>query len=362
MTNVNQQSNGVPAWQVAIRDRCYHPTGLFTPFAIEDVETSISDRFERMVELHGNRLAVKSTTRNLTYDELNRSANRIAHEIQKRWSNDTEPIAVMLEDGVSQVIASLGVLKTGKTCVPLAPSLPQERLRFSLNDSTAKIIITDGNNMALALRQGEREVINIDDIDPQLSCENLGLGIPADTLSQIYYTSGSTGRPKGIVQSHRSMLHDVMIFSNTMHVSPEDRITSVSFNLALWQIFRALLNGAAFVVVDAVEQGLMNLSKWLILEEITIYISVPTAYRHLMTSMNGDESFDNLRLIYLTGESVFKNAILSVISASMSSGGRRIAGLAGSFVLVMLVFGPGVVVLRALNESSSSQHEISPRM
>jgi non-ribosomal peptide synthetase component F len=166
-----------PPEQQAIRDKCFHPSGAFVEFPIEDVEASIPERFEKIVRLYPDRLAVKMGDRALTYAELNRTANRIARAILAKQSKLNEPAALFFEHGIEVIAAIFGTLKAGKFYLALDPSFPLERITYLLEDSQAGLIVTnDGNrDLASALINDARPLLNIDEIDDSFSSDNLNL-------------------------------------------------------------------------------------------------------------------------------------------------------------------------------------------
>ena len=89
--------------QEIIRLKCFHPTGKFLEFTTEEAERSVPERFEKIVRLHPQRLAVKEGNRSLTYDELNQTANRIARAILARCGDDNECVALLFEQGVEAI-------------------------------------------------------------------------------------------------------------------------------------------------------------------------------------------------------------------------------------------------------------------
>ena len=89
----------LPLQQQQIRNRCFHPTGKFIEFSKEEIEQSVADRFEQQVRRHPNRLAIKTKSHKLTYDQANKTANRIAHAILAQLGEGEEPIALLLEQG-----------------------------------------------------------------------------------------------------------------------------------------------------------------------------------------------------------------------------------------------------------------------
>src|SRR5678815_2593945 len=129
----------LPPEQQAIRDKCFHPSGTFVEFPIEDVETSIPERFEKLVRKFPDRVAIKTQNQAFTYDELNKYANRMAHEILNGCGEGNRPLAILMEHGADVLAAILAVLKAGKLYVPLDPTYPVERLRYMLHDAQPEL-------------------------------------------------------------------------------------------------------------------------------------------------------------------------------------------------------------------------------
>lgn len=293
--------------QRIIQSRLLHPTGIFYRFEKEDIEQSVSARFEKQVEKYPDRIAIKDRDTQITYVQLNRNANRLARSILAHRGDTAEPIVLLLEHGVPAITGIFGVLKAGKFYVPLDPLYPFARNTYMLSDSQAQLIVTDNKNLDIArkLTGNSLRIINIDGIDPSLSDQNLGFPISPDSLAYIIYTSGSTGQPKGVFNNHRNLLHIAMRHINEIHICPDDRLSflrSYSFNGALKDIFGSLLGGASIYPFDVKKEGMAGLADWLIREEITIYCSVVTTFRQFASTLTGKEEFPKLRVIYTGGE------------------------------------------------------------
>jgi len=303
----------LPPEQQAIRDKCFHPSGMFVEFPIEDVETSIPARFEKIVRMYPERTAIKSDDDALTYDQLNSAANQLAKEIGARQNLENEPVAIFLEFGAPLIVAILGILKAGKIFVVIDPTFPEERINYLLEDSQARLVITGKSNGVPAkwrLRE-ETQVINLDELPRDLTSENpRPLPSPHD-LAVVVYTSGSTGRPKGVMQNQRNILHTILRDTSAIHISPYDRLAllrSSSTSGALADLFDGLLNGAAVYPYSLLKDGLARLGRWLMEEQITILNSVSSTFRHFVDTLGG-ECFPHLRLIYIGGEPVFKKDV-----------------------------------------------------
>jgi amino acid adenylation domain-containing protein len=296
----------LPPEQEAIRAKCFHPTGTFVEFTADEIEQSIPDRFEKIVRLYPDRLAIKSEDQSLTYSDLNRAANRIAAEILVREDDRKQPIALLFEPGTSAICAILGVLNAGRMYVPLDPSFPRERLKSILEDSEASLILTNSANSAFArsLRNSETQLLDLDTIEPSESSDDLHLSLSPELFACILYTSGSTGEPKGVVQNHRSILHRAMIYTNLLHVGFCDRLTllhSYSVGSCIHHLFGALLTGASIFPFDPRLSGGSRLARWLIRERISIYHSTPAVFRQMATEKTGEETFVHLRAINVSG-------------------------------------------------------------
>ena len=304
----------LPPDQQRIREKCFHPTGAFIPFQKEAIQQPIPARFEQMVRQYPHRLAVKTNYQAVTYDELNRQANRIAHAILAQCGEGQETIGLLLNHGIAMVAAVLGVLKTGEIYVPLDPTYPLARLTTILEDVQPSLIITDQAYCSLActLAKNGMPVLNLDSISDCFTTASPSLDFCPDRLANILYTSGSTGQPKGVLQNHQNILHVVMRYTNSYHVCKEDRIALLSsFSTTGGWIhpFGALLNGAAIFPFDLKKEGLSNLALWLRDEEITLCTVNPSAFRHFAAFLQGGEYFPAVRVLSFSGEPVYRRDI-----------------------------------------------------
>src|SRR5262245_32279706 len=266
MREVTSCGTGLPPEQEAIRAKCFHPSGMFVEFKKEEIEQSIPERFEKIVAKYRDRVAVKTANKTLTYEELNHAANRIAYLILETSGRENERIAMLMEQGPSLIASMIGILKAGKTYVPLDCYYPQARLASVLQDSQPTLIITNNRNLSLA-RQLVPEafrITNIDEIEPN-PCDRDPNGlISPDNLAWIIYTSGSTGKPKGVMQTHRNVLHETMNYTNGAHICYEDRLILVSspaFADAVRTKYAALLNGASLYPLDVKKEGIAALAR-----------------------------------------------------------------------------------------------------
>jgi fengycin family lipopeptide synthetase D len=212
-------------------------------------------------------VAVVEKDRALTFSELQRRAASLACLLRGRGIGPEDRVAILLNRGMTLVIAALGVLKAGAAYVPLDPHHPRQRLHYVLEDSGAKLLITDAEQMAGLQARGfvsVPSVLCLDDLAPDVWQQG-GLASPAsddaaaatgfaieDNLAYVIYTSGSTGRPKGVLVTHRAVLNTLHWLQDTFRMSPSDVVaqkTSPAFTDSVWEIFWPSTVGAKAVVL-----------------------------------------------------------------------------------------------------------------
>ena len=301
--------DALPERQRALQARCVHPTGTPTPFPRAEIEQSIPDRFERQAHRHADRLAIRTRDEGLTYGELDRAANGLAHAFLGQCGPAPEPVALFFPHGAASLAAIFGVLKAGKPYVPLDPSAPASRLAYMLEDSQARLLVTDDAHLGLAgalARPGCR-VFSVGRVTDWLSPDRPPVAVPPDALAYVIYTSGSAGRPKGVMQTHRNVLHKVMLSVDAYHICPEDRrslLAPPAYSSAVWAIFGALCTGSSLHPFDPQERAVTELVRWLLEEEITILTAVPTLFRQVAGALTPADAFPALRVISLGGEAI----------------------------------------------------------
>ena len=285
-----------------------NPGNRFVEFSKEEIEQSIAERFEKQVRMNPGRIAIKTSHFQLTYDDLNKSANRLARVLLQQCRDD-RPVAILLEHSAPAVVAIFGALKAAKIFILLDPALPKVRIDQILNDSGSNLILMNDQSLAtsLELLDRSRSVVNVDRCDTYLNTDNVELKVSPDSIDYILYTSGSTGKPKGVIRTHRNDLHNIRNRTNSFCISDDDRITllgSYSTGQGMADIYSALLNGATLFPRNLKVEGFHGLADWLTKERITVYHSAATLFRHFVGELSSDVTFPELRIVNLGGEPV----------------------------------------------------------
>lgn len=296
------------AGELVDRDALRCPGNRFIEFSKAQTEQSVAQRFEKQVRKHPQSIAVQTERVQLTYNDLNQSANRLARLILQQ-SRDERPVAILMEHDAPAVVALLGALKASKIFLLLDPALPDTRIEQTLDDAGSNLIVTNDQNLGIAkdLLKRDQRLLNLNCCDSVSDASNLDIPNPPDSVSHILYTSGSTGKPKGVMRTHRNDLQNIRNRTNSFCIGGDDRITllgSFSTGQGMTDIYAALLNGATLFPRNLKREGLLGLAEWLMQERITIFHSSATFFRHFVGELNSDVIFSGVRIVNVGGEPV----------------------------------------------------------
>ncbi len=301
----------LPLEQQAIRAKCFHPSETFVEFPKDEIEQSIPERFEKIVRMCPDQLAVKMADQTLTYRDLNASANRVGRTILARTGADAECVALLFDQGAALVAAMMGVLKAGKFFIILDPAARLHRTSIVLQDAGASLVITDQRHLSLASEISGGQIAVVDLTDSTVPADDLLIPIRPDAIAFIAYTSGSTGQPKGVVWTHRFLLHHEMLSINMSHICKDDKITllSIGTSNAITNVFLVLLAGAGLFPFDVQSAGVAELARWLRGEQITVCLISTSLFRSLCAQLPNGEILTNVRLLKARSEGAHKGDI-----------------------------------------------------
>ncbi|HET6977265.1 MAG TPA: amino acid adenylation domain-containing protein [Pyrinomonadaceae bacterium] len=256
--------------------------------------TSVAELFEQQVDRDPNAVALIFGHEQISYAELNRRANQLAHHLIDLQVGPDVVVGVLMDRSIEMIVALLGILKAGGAYLPLDPAYPAERLGLILKNAAAPVLLTrehlrdvvsDFHGHTISL-DGEAEILRT------RSVENPAPFFDSEQLCYVMYTSGSTGQPKGIGIPHHAVVRLVRD-TNWLQFSPTDvflQLAPLSFDAATFEIWGSLLNGSSLVIMPPEQPTLEELAAVLRTQKVTT-LWLTAGLFHLMV----DEQLESLR-------------------------------------------------------------------
>ncbi|MBF4488259.1 AMP-binding protein, partial [Flavobacterium sp. CSZ] len=254
-------------------------------------DQTVLDLFEAQAKKSPWQIALKDDTVNYSYLELDVLSNEIASYIISEFgSDDKSSIAVMLERSANMVALLLGILKAGRSYIPLDPKFPVERLNYILVNSEVKLLVKESSINLDLETQNLQSIINLESLLEQCNKQTQGhkAAVLAEDTAYVIYTSGSTGNPKGVEIGHRSLVNFLLSMKQKPGISHQDTLFSVttySFDISILEFFLPLISGATLYVAS--HQTLMDAG--LIIKKLdeinpSILQATPSFYQLLIES------------------------------------------------------------------------------
>jgi amino acid adenylation domain-containing protein/non-ribosomal peptide synthase protein (TIGR01720 family) len=259
----------------------------------------IHQLISQQVAANPDALAVTFATTQLTYAELDGQANRLAHKLIELGVGPEVRVGVAMQRSGSLLVALLAVLKAGGAYVPLDPDYPAERVAYMLEDSRARVLLTEQSVAATLTVAAETQVLLMDDMSWTAYPASAPVTrVTPDNLAYVIYTSGSTGKPKGVAIAHRNVLA-LIDWSKSVY-SQEDiqgvlASTSVCFDLSVWELFVTLANGGSVIIA----RNALELPQLPARDQVRLINTVPSAINALQRDGQIPPS---VRIINLAGE------------------------------------------------------------
>jgi amino acid adenylation domain-containing protein len=233
-------------------------------------------------------IAVSAGPETLSYAELDRHANRLAHYLRSAGVERNTVVGIYLDRSPAMVVTALAILKAGGAYLPLDPAQPAARIAFMLRDSEARMVVSN-TRLAEKLTTGSWQIVDLDRDVQKISAQPATSPSAAAMLSDpayIIYTSGSTGEPKGVELLHSGLSNLVAWHQRAFQVSSADRasvLASLGFDAAVWELWPYLASGASVHLTEERVRGDGKLLRdWLVSQGITISFAATAMAENLM--------------------------------------------------------------------------------
>ncbi len=242
----------------------------------------------------------------ITYRELNKKSGQLAHLLQEKGVKPDTIVGIKVESSIEMIIGIMGILKAGGAYLPIEPDCPAERMKYMLEDSCAEILLAaPGIQIKVEFKVKERpiELIELSDVFLPSTLTLTSSQVSSANLAYIIYTSGTTGKPKGVLTTHFNVTR-VVRNTNYIEIKPEDRVLQLSnyaFDGSVFDIYGALLNGAALVLTGKPE-AVDRLAALIKREQVTLFF-VTTALFNTLVDLAID-CFAHVRKVLFGGERV----------------------------------------------------------
>ena len=259
--------------------------------------TTVWDLFEKQGQRNADKIAVAAADRTLTYALLKKEACRLARGLLEQGVKPGDIVAFCLPRDSRLLAAMLGILRAGAAYLPLDPQQPEERRRFILEDSGAKLCITEENYEAT------------------LSAEPLqqSVAITPDSICYCIYTSGSTGLPKGTLLTQRNVVNYVGNSDRHMNgiLGAESKtvlsVTSVGFDIFVTESLLPLVNGKSIVLANERQSQFGSELQYLLKQyPADVMQTTPSKMRVFLQSMTDETCLQQMKCIVLGGETLDK--------------------------------------------------------
>jgi amino acid adenylation domain-containing protein len=235
-------------------------------------------------------IAAQFKGQSVTYAELHARANQLARLLQKQGVGPEVLVGLSVERSLEMVVALLAILKAGGAYVPLDPAYPADRIKYVLENSRAKVLLTQPH-LLKSLPSVSAKTICLDSAWKCVTGESsdpVESGVTPDNLAYVIYTSGSTGKPKGVQVEHRSVVNFLCSMRREPGLDAKDvlvAVTTLSFDIAGLEMYLPLLVGARLVVADsATTYDGRQLAALVLQSGATVMQATPATWRLLFES------------------------------------------------------------------------------
>ncbi len=265
-------------------------------------DRAIHQLFEAQVKLTPDATALVWEHEALSYRELNRRANRLAHRLRELGVGAEVRVGIYLQRSPELLVALLGVLKAGGAYVPLDPAYPHERLSFMLDDTQPAVVLTQ-QALRERLPASGAAILCMDTDNETIAgepAENLDRAVSAAQLAYCIYTSGSTGRPKAVAITHANavaLLNWAHSVFSAADLAGTLAATSLSFDLSVFELFAPLSCGGSVILAGDV----LQLPELPAAGAVTLVNTVPSA---MSTLLRAGPLPSGVRIVNLAGEAL----------------------------------------------------------
>ncbi|MDA2704725.1 amino acid adenylation domain-containing protein [Bacillus cereus] len=280
------------------------------------MSTCIQKLFEEQVVRTPDEVAVIFKKETLTYKELNEKSNQLARLLREGGVGPDTVVGIMVERSIEMVVGIFGILKAGGAYLPLSPNHPSSRLQFIIEDSGAKLILTQKQILHRFQDSLKADMLALDSISYEGKGENLEcINKPSD-LVYVIYTSGSTGKPKGVMIEHSALINRIEWMQEAYPISSKDTIlqkTPYTFDVSVWEMFWwAIVGAKVCILAPGMEKFPQAIIETTESNDVTIMHFVPSmlsAFLHYLDVTGETNRIKSLKQVFVSGEALLSQHV-----------------------------------------------------
>ncbi len=292
-------------------------TGFNATRTAHQFDRPVQSLFEDQVRRQPDAIAAVFDAQTLTYSELNRRANQLAHRLIALGARPDQRVAMCVERGLDLLIGVLGILKAGAAYVPLDPAYPADRLAYMLDNSAPVALLTQANLRDIGLPKTAVPVLVLDngalaaepDHNPQV------VGLRPEHLAYVIYTSGSTGQPKGVAMPHAPLLNLInwqCAVADSARGEKVLQFSALGFDVAFQEIFYTLSSGGCLMLLrEETRQDPFTLVEFIKTAAVERIFLPFVAFQGLVAAAEREgELLPSLKHVVTAGEQLFVTAAI----------------------------------------------------
>lgn len=278
-------------------------------------DQTIVQLFQKQVASTPDQIAIKYKNSCMTYKELDKKSNQIAHFLRSQGIQPNDVIALRLNKSLEMIAGIFGIIKSGACYLPIDLSYPQTRIDFMIKDSGTKFLLTNTAHCEEIEASIPSYLLDFDNEEIyQMPDSPLSLVNSSDDLLYIIYTSGSTGTPKGVMITHRNVVRLIKNDHFQFDFNSSDVWTmfhSVAFDFSVWEMYGCLLYGGTLILIPETVAKDPNLFLDLLRKEkVTVLNQTPTYFYNLLDcELLREDTSLCIRYIIYGGEALKPNLI-----------------------------------------------------
>ncbi len=257
-------------------------------------------------------IAIYAPSKCFTYQKLASLSNQFAQRLIDLKVKPNQLVAIVMEKGWEQVVAVLGILKSGAAYLPIDPNESRERLHYLLSVGEVEVVLTQSKYANCLCWPQNKKIITVESSSIVNDISFIEINIETkqteNDLAYVVFTSGSTGTPKGVMITHKNAINTIIDINERFSVDSSDKclaISDLTFDLSVYDIFGPLAKGGTIVFMDTINAK--DPTQWdqlIFKEKISIWNSVPVLMNMFVEHLSRYPKIPqhSLRLILLSGD------------------------------------------------------------